>query len=1737
MHTGSIVKRLHEYEVESARAHEHRLASAQRMDDLSERVRELRAEKQGLLEKQAALEQETQELNKQLAKLRVQAATTGEAASGEPATVSVETVDHVTESVEGIIQEESSEDSSAADSHSSSRTRRLKGRVKDPHPPGFRSLSGRIEKFSGRQGDDDFELWVMDFNEATTNCGWNDVQRAKWFSWFLSGPAKATWQRTLQAEDKSSWSKIVQIYRGQYGIHMDPRIVYQRCQELQYSQFGSAQGLLNAMRDYQRMAPEKLTDATMESILWNKVPLELQQELKEIPDGSVQELLQKLLRAEATIQERARRKKETNQNRPPRATPHRDSNTGEQDNTPRRGGSNNASPQGGQSQRDQGQGEMSMRGVKCFNCRKKGHLAAKCPEPPRKTENKPTGPARMIESGEKVETVENSNPWVLAVATNEETTQLTDGTVPRRGPTYKVVAEVDGIRTKAFLDHGAQVSLVRQELLPMIQQKHGWTMEQYQQRNLKLDRQPVGASGEALGVMAAVVLKVTIEGTNKTFSVPCYVLKSCKPLWNGELYDCGLVLGTNALEPLGFQITHPSGKQVGPAGGGCDSVELQPVGMESGTAIAVYVVLDQKLRLGPFQSKVIQASTSNTDCDKGMQSKLITPSESLADMQCDFMDEVWEGKSTGKVLITNWSGEPRSIESGEIIGNVEQVSRVSPEDPIWSSPEVTVAQISQLSDEEVSTRKSRLESQLILGNSCSSEEQRQLKELLLLKHDSFAIYDEELGETDLVEHSIDTGNAKPVKTFPRRLPYALREELDGELNKLMATGCIDQSTSPYASGLVLVRKKDGSLRVCVDYRQVNKDTVPDRYPMPRVDELVDAIGRRQGKYFSTMDLMKGYHQVKMEDQSKHKTAFTCHRGLFQYRRMPFGLTNAPATFQRLMNKLFTGEEWKSVFVYLDDILVVSPTFEEHLRDVGRVLDQLAKAGLRLKPAKCCFARNEVEYLGFTISTAGVQPNSNKVKAIMEIPQPTDSKSVRRFIGMVNFYRRHIKDLAAVARPLTALTRKDKATGRGVPFQWTTDCERAFSVMKERLATAPVLRPPDLDKHFYVWTDASLEGFGAVLEQLDDNGQHHPIAYASRQTNAAEKKYAPTELEVAALIFAMEYFEVYLLGRPCTVYTDHQALVSAFLVHLKSQTRGLLARWYLRISKFLPHLKLEYKPGAANVVADTLSRAPAGSGTAAGVTKGEVLRVSQPEVSQTALHKVQLEQGKDKELSKLISILTEKLLPDDPQEAKMVLNLARKGYYMVDGILYFEGADAPDRRRVVVLEHLKQEILSEHHDFPFAGHFGAKKMAQQISQYFFWNGLKADVYKKCASCISCASVKGQGKKGKPPLVSIPVGSAFDCIGMDIVELDKTRDGNRYALVFQDYLSKWPEVYALPDHKAETVAKCLLDLVWRHGVPNRIIHDRAAEFLSDILQETARLIGVKQLPTSGGHPQTDGLVERFNKTLKQMLSKVVAKGGSNWDKMLGPVLLAYRVTPHSSTGISPFFLVYGRTPCLPTTMDFMNPLPKFPVVETEYGAALEKELKEVRSLAKKNLQVAQRKQKIQYDKGTKLVDLKVGDLVMLSVQPRYKLDRRFKGPFVIESLTETNAVIQVKGDKKAEPWNVSRQRLSKCSELLAGTEPWLGQSGKLRKRRVVKKKEPPVVVSPLEQGQVTVKTTRRGREVRRPAWFMTVSCDSQGRLSSNEGGSCNDRTIRDHERGHASREARKETRPRGSTETWL
>ena len=583
-------------------------------------------------------------------------------------------------------------------------------------------------------------------------------------------------------------------------------------------------------------------------------------------------------------------------------------------------------------------------------------------------------------------------------------------------------------------------------------------MEECKSKTSKVASQPLGAGGTELGAKKIVRISVSLEATGKSLQIPCYVVDSTKPLWQGAVKNCGLVLGTNAIVGFGIQLVHTNGTTVQPVSGNAESVERA-------TDMVTRVVLTGVTRTGPretkhVKAKVVQTSGTNDTHPSVDLTGVISPSETiLASLSCDFVEQLWNGESYLIIELNNWGTTPQTLPKGQEIGHIESVTLVESEDPIWTVNEEEDASVRICHVEGLEKQIEELKKRLQITTKCSKEEREQLESLLLEQNDVFALNDQELGKTDLVTHSIDTDNAKPVQTLPRIFLYALCKELELELLTLLDTGCIEPCVSPYSSALVLVRKKGGGLRVCVDYRGVNKDTIPDKYPIPRIDELIDMVGRNKPRVFTSLDLMHGYHQVKMADNSKHKTAFVCHLGQYQYRRMLFGLTNAPATFQRLMSQLFSGKEWEFVSVYLDDVLIASRDIKEYLEHVKKVLQKVSEAGLHLKPSKCVFAAEEIEYLGHTLTTEGVKPNSGKVEAVKSFPKPSKVKEVKSFLGLANFYRCHIPDMAIISRPLTALTRKD------VTFDWTEECEVAFHEVKQRLMSAPVLRPPDLTKPF------------------------------------------------------------------------------------------------------------------------------------------------------------------------------------------------------------------------------------------------------------------------------------------------------------------------------------------------------------------------------------------------------------------------------------------------------------------------------------------------------------------------------------------------------------------------------------------------------------------------------------------------------------------------------------------------
>ncbi len=458
-----------------------------------------------------------------------------------------------------------------------------------------------------------------------------------------------------------------------------------------------------------------------------------------------------------------------------------------------------------------------------------------------------------------------------------------------------------------------------------------------------------------------------------------------------------------------------------------------------------------------------------------------------------------------------------------------------------------------------------------------SAEQRQLAEVLIQYQDVFSKDDTDLGLTHLTEHAIETGDARPVKQPPRKVPMAMAGEEKKAIDQMLKQGIIRESCSPWASPVVLVRKKNGKTRACIDYRRLNTVTIKDAYPIPTTQECLDAMAG--SLYFTTLDMTSGYHQIPVREKDIPKTAFVTKQGLYEFKAMSFGLTNAPATFQRVMELALRGLQWSTCLIYLDDVLIFGTSFKQHLGRLQQVLERISAAKLKLKPDKCSLLQAEVTFLGHIVSQDGVRPNPDNIAKIKQWTEPTNVTEVRQFLGLCSYYRRFIKDFSVIAKPLTELTCNDS------PLIWADECQVAFDQLKSKLISPDIMAYPRPDSMFILDTDACDEGIGAVLSQVQD-GHEKVIAYASRLLNKAKRNYCVTDKELLALKYFTEYFRQYLLGREFLIRTDHQAL--KWLFSLK-EPKGRIARWIEILSAF--NFTVEYRPGKKHGNADGLSRCP------------------------------------------------------------------------------------------------------------------------------------------------------------------------------------------------------------------------------------------------------------------------------------------------------------------------------------------------------------------------------------------------------------------------------------------------------------------------------------------------------------------------------------------------------------------
>ncbi|BHF60516.1 hypothetical protein SprV_0100348100 [Sparganum proliferum] len=872
-----------------------------------------------------------------------------------------------------------------------------------------------------------------------------------------------------------------------------------------------------------------------------------------------------------------------------------------------------------------------------------------------------------------------------------------------------------------------------------------------------------------------------------------------------------------------------------------------------------------------------------------------------------------------------------------------------------------------------------------------------LKRMLLGFHDVFAWDEYTLGRTSCIRHAIETGTAKPIWQPPRRIPAHLQKEVDTLLDSMLATGVIKPSRSPWASPVTLVPKKDGTIRFCIDYRRLNAATTRDSFPLPRIECTLDALAG--SRWFSTLDLKSGYWQVEVEPADRQKTAFILPQGLYEFETMPFGLCNAAATFQRLMQVVLSHLYPRQCLIYLDDVIVFGKTITQHNDNLRAVLLALREAGLTLNPQKCQFLREKVNYLGHEVSPSGIKVSAEKAGAILTWPTPNSTTEVRSFIGLASYYRRFIRDFAGIARPLHRLTEK------GREFRWTDECQAAFDELRTRLSRAPTLMLPNTTETappFVLDTDASAFAMGGVLSQTDDNGLERVICFASKTLTKPQRNYCTYRRELLAIVTFVKQFRPYLLGKPFVIRSDHKAL--QWLQNTKD-AEGQLARWQEMLQEY--HFTCTYRPGKQHGNADALSRRP--TTPAAHDDDRPIGEINAIYASEPARHHWAIAQSTDPDTAVIYDHLlnhlhrpTDDELRGSSEEAYILLRQWPRLHIDEDILLIKD--ESTETNRVVVPGSLVQVVLTDLHNE--LGHVGQAKTEAATRQRFWWPHLREHVATFCNTCTTCAKFKAPRQLPRAPLQPMHTSFPFQRLGLDIIgPLPFTTTGHRFILVMVDYFTKWAEAVPLLRQDAVSLTNAIFNnWICRFGVPLSIHSDCGANFDSKLLQEVCDLLDIYKTRTTPAHPEGNGLVERTNRTLNQLL-KAFAEDHHphDWDKRLPCAMMAYRANTHTSTGYPPFLMLTGRQFRLPADSRFPQPAAS-EYAPDSYVWQLQDLLRSTYTLARNHLGAAAERQKTYFDRQVHGNPYQLGDLVwrFRPVPPlgtAAKFFHPWEGPFVV------------------------------------------------------------------------------------------------------------------------------------------
>jgi transposase InsO family protein len=811
-----------------------------------------------------------------------------------------------------------------------------------------------------------------------------------------------------------------------------------------------------------------------------------------------------------------------------------------------------------------------------------------------------------------------------------------------------------------------------------------------------------------------------------------------------------------------------------------------------------------------------------------------------------------------------------------------------------------------------------------------------LETLLLKWRHVFALSDFDLQYTSSVKHRINLDDDTPIRVRSRRIPPSMYQETKKHIQDMLDAGHIRPSKSPWSFPVVLVRKKDGGLRFCIDYRKLNQRTIRDAYCVPRIDETLDTLAGSD--MFSCLDLKSGFWQCEMAEEHKERTAFNVGPlGFFEFNSMPFGLTNCPATFQRLMETTLSDLHHSQCLVFIDDIVVFSSGVSEHIARLDSMFKRLSDAGLKLKPSKCFFFQSSIRYLGHIVSKDGISTDPDKVSVVRDWPLPTSAKEVQRFLGFAGFYRRFVKDFSKIARPLfvllegTGVFQKGSRSKTSIPFLWTEKHQHAFDTLRSLLVSSPILAFADYSKPFEVHTDASGSGLGAILYQLQD-GKKRVIAYASRGLKPSERNYPAHKLEFLALKWAVtEKFHDYLYGQRFEVWTDNNPLTYV-LTSARLDAAG--HRWLARLSSY--DFSIHYKSGITNVDADALSRLPVVSRDVVQA----VCNLQFPSLCESYVSSLPISTDvvDDIFVSDLVSPLNVVQLQSDDKDICSVRRWKLEGRRPVDSGLsrevrllcrHWDKLDVIDDilcRSVYRDGRLVVQVIlpSSCRDHVFTclhndlGHPGRDKTLSLIKQRFFWPGMDADISRRLLGCRRCLCRKAQGLKA--PLVPVVTSQPLELVCVDFLLVEPSH-GYEHLLVMVDHFTKFACVVPTRNELARTTAKALFEnFINVYGYPRAIHSDQGRNFESAVIKELCLLTGIRKSRTTPYHPMGNGACERLNRTLLKMLGTLESEKKSKWKDYLGALVHAYNCTPHEATGYAPYELLFGRAPFLPIDQQF-------------------------------------------------------------------------------------------------------------------------------------------------------------------------------------------------------------------------